>query len=91
MTTPFPAQRPKGFFAYASVPHSIPTTIKAAIEAINKSQMSTLLSWETLEIGGKYIVQEICEAIDDCDFFCADITTINPNVMFELGFAIAAR
>jgi nucleoside 2-deoxyribosyltransferase len=91
MTTPFPAQRPKGFFAYASVPHSIPATIKAAIEAINKSQMSTLLSWETLEIGGKYIVQEICEAIDDCDFFCADITTINPNVMFELGFAIAAR
>jgi hypothetical protein len=82
-------RQPKGFFAYASVPHSIPTTIKAAIESISSSQNATLVSWETLGIGGKYIVREICDAIDDCDFFCADITTINPNVMFELGFAIA--
>lgn len=80
---------PTGFFAYASVPHSIPATIRAAIESINKTQQATLLTWEDLEIGGKYIVQEICNKIDDCDFFCADITTINPNVMFELGFAIA--
>ncbi len=80
---------PTGFFAYGSAPHSIPATIKAAIESINKGQPTTLFSWENLEIGGKYIVQEICDKIDDSDFFCADITTINPNVMFELGFAIA--
>ncbi len=80
---------PTGFFAYASAPHSIPATIKAAIESINKTQKATLISWESLGIGGKYIIQEICNKIDDCDFFCADITTINPNVMFELGFAIA--
>ena len=89
MPTPFSAQNPSGFFAYASAPHSIPATIKAAIESINKSQMATLVSWETLGIGGKYIIREVCDTIDDCDFFCADITTINPNVMFELGFAIA--
>jgi hypothetical protein len=81
--------QPTGFFAYATAPHSIPETIKAAIESINKSQMATLVSWEALNIGGKYIVQEVCDQIDDSDFFCADITTINPNVMFELGFAIA--
>jgi hypothetical protein len=81
-------QTPTGFFAYASSPHSIPATIKDAIESINKSQQATLVSWETLEIGGKYIIREICDSIDDSDFFCADITTINPNVMFELGFAI---
>jgi hypothetical protein len=80
---------PTGFFAYAATPHSIPATIKAAIESVNKSQNAKLVSWEGLEIGGKYIIQEICNTIDDCDFFCADITTINPNVMFELGFAIA--
>jgi hypothetical protein len=80
---------PTGFFAYASAPHSIPATIKAAIESINKSQNAIVVSWESLAIGGKYIIQEICDKIDDCDFFCADITTINPNVMFELGFAIA--
>ena len=80
---------PTGFFAYASVPPSIPATIKAAIESINKTQNATLISWETLGVSGKYIIQEICDKIDDCDFFCADITTINPNVMFELGFAIS--
>lgn len=32
---------------------------------------------------------EICNAIDNSDFFCADVTTVNANVMFELGFAIA--
>ena len=46
------------------------------------------MSWETSSIGGKYIIGEICDAIDDADFFCADITTINANVMYELGFAI---
>lgn len=81
--------RPVGFFAYASAPPSIPATIKAAIESINKSQHAELISWESLSVGGKYIIQEICDAIDDADFFCADITTINPNVMFELGFSIA--
>jgi len=80
---------PRGFFAYASSPPSIPATIKAAIESINKSQNATLISWEALGTNGKYIIREICDKIDDCDFLCADITTINPNVMFELGFAIA--
>src|SRR5438270_2944221 len=80
---------PSGFFAYASAPPSIPPTISAAIESINKAQSSSIISWEELSVGGKYIISEICDAIDDADYFCADITTINPNVMFELGFAIA--
>ena len=78
-----------GFFAYGILPHSIPSTIKAAIEAINKNPQVELVSWESLNIGGRYLVHEVCEKIDDSDFFCADITTINPNVMYEIGFAIA--
>jgi hypothetical protein len=77
-----------GFFAYGSSPFSIPTTIREAIEQINKTHHTILTSWESLEVGGRYIVRTVCDAIDDADFFCADITTINPNVMFELGFAI---
>lgn len=83
-----PPAKPVGFFAYASLPPSIPETIKAAIETINKSQVVEMISWETLSISGRYIIQQICDTIDDSDFFCADITTINPNVMFEIGFAI---
>jgi hypothetical protein len=78
-----------GFFAYASAPNSIPATIRIAIETINKTQKTKVMTWEELDIGGRYIIRQICDAIDDADFFCADITTINANVMFELGFAIA--
>lgn len=84
-----PQAAPFGFFAYASTPPSIPETIKAAIQGINRSQVANIRSWEDLEIGGKIIIGDICAAIDGADFFCADVTTINPNVMFELGYAIA--
>jgi hypothetical protein len=84
------AQRlPTGFFAYASTPPSIPTTISAAIESINRSNQATIQSWEELKVNGKWIIGEICEAIEGRDFFCADVSGINPNVMFEIGFAIA--
>jgi hypothetical protein len=86
---PSGAPMPTGFFAYAASPPAIPETVKAAIEAISKTQKARLASWEDLRVGGKYIISEICGAIADADFFCADITTINANVMFEIGFAIA--
>lgn len=82
---------PHGFFAYASSPPSIPPTIRAAVESINKTQNAFIQVWEELETNGRYIVSEICDAINQSDFFCADVTVINPNVLFELGYAIAAK
>ena len=35
------------------------------------------------------IVDEICKEIAHADLFCADLTHLNANVMFELGYAIA--
>lgn len=84
-------QLPTGFFAYASSPPSIPATIKGAIEGINKTYTATIQSWESLRASGKYLISEICDAIDRADFFCADVTAVNPNVMFELGYAIASN
>jgi len=80
---------PLGFFAYPSSPPMVPATIRAAIESLNATDNVLIYSWEDLKVGGKYIISEILRAIDDCDFFCADVTGINPNVMFELGYAIA--
>ncbi|HUV69102.1 MAG TPA: hypothetical protein VMW15_05525 [Terracidiphilus sp.] len=80
---------PNGFFAYPSTPPAIPPTIAGAIAGINATQRASIKSWEEMRVGGKVIIGEICEAIDDADFLCADITGINPNVMFEIGYAIA--
>ncbi len=81
--------KPQGFFAYSSTPPSIPETIKAAVQAINRTNNAEILPWEALQNSGKVIIGEICEAIDHAQFFCADVTTINANVLFEIGFAIA--
>jgi hypothetical protein len=80
---------PTGFFAYSAAPPSIPEIINAAIDSINKSQLAKITTWQSLQVGGKYVIGSICLAIDESDFFCADVTTINANVLFELGFAIA--
>lgn len=78
-----------GFFAYPSKPPRIGETIRGAIGDINNSGVIQLRSWEECKTGGKLIIQEICSEIDECDLFCADLTTLNPNVMFEFGYSIA--
>ena len=80
---------PFGFFAYPSYPPMLPPTIRAAIEAINATNTAVIAGWEDISINGRYIIGEIKKTIDGCDFFCADVTGINPNVMFEIGYAIA--
>lgn len=80
---------PTGFFAYPSTPKLIAETIQTAVSAINKSGLVSIKVWEDCRIGGKVIVDEICKEITNADLFCADLTHLNANVMFELGFAIA--
>ncbi len=80
---------PAGFFAYPANPPSIPATIAAAIEGINRTQRASITSWESLRVSGRSIVDDICAAIDKSSFVCADVTGINANVLFEIGYAIA--
>ncbi len=79
-----------GFFAYPSKPESVGDAIRQAIEDVPQLPADVKLhSWEECRVGGKVVLTAICEAIANCDLFCADVTGVNPNVMFELGYAIA--
>jgi hypothetical protein len=78
----------KGFFAYSSVP-SIMETIKEAINIINESNTIEITGWEDLRISGITLINVICSSIDKSEVFLADLTHLNPNVLFELGYAIA--
>ena len=80
---------PNGFFAYPSNPKTISETIRAAVANLNKSNIIHIKVWEDCRVGGKIIVDEICREIAQADLFCADLTHLNANVMFELGYAIA--
>ncbi|MCK4241856.1 MAG: hypothetical protein KAX30_09560, partial [Candidatus Atribacteria bacterium] len=80
-----------GFFAYPSRPASIPETIKRAVNKINKAQECHIKTWQECAITGKFIIDVICREIDNADLFIADLTWANPNVLFELGYAIGKR
>jgi len=78
----------KGFFAYSSQPEFCEDAIENAITEINRGGVAQISSWKELRINGKFIINEVLEAIYNADFFCADLTGINDNVLFEIGYAI---
>src|SRR4051812_34816560 len=80
---------PRGFFGYPSNPATIGETIRTAVTEINRGGVAQIRTWEGLNISGRIIIQEILQAIDESQFFCIDLTGLNFNVMFELGYAIA--
>jgi hypothetical protein len=82
-------EKVKGFFAYPSSPASCGEAIRQAVEVINSQGVASLQTWEQCRVGGKLVVDELCKAIDGGQVFCADLTGMNANVMFELGYAIA--
>lgn len=77
-----------GFFAYPSVA-SITEVVKEFIKTVNGSGVVKISSWEELRTSGLTIINSICEEIERTDLFLADLTYLNPNVLFELGYAIA--
>ncbi|EMS84712.1 P-loop ATPase, Sll1717 family [Leptospira noguchii] len=78
----------KGFFAYSSRPQIISETIEDAISKLNESGLYSIKSWKELKINGHYIINQVVHEIESSDFFCADLTGLNDNVLFEIGYAI---
>jgi len=78
------------FYAYAAKPKRVSRTISATISMINDMCVDLKIQdWKSLNVVGKLVVDEVCHAIDAADLFIGDITTLNHNVLFELGYAIA--
>ena len=81
---------PTCFVAYAS---SIPghgDAIEAAVAEL-KGGGTAIKTWVELEIDGQVILSSICSEIINAELFVADVTQLNSNVLFELGFAIAKK
>ena len=80
---------PKAFFAYPSNRPILMEAIRDAVDELNAGKQVSIKTWEKCNIGGKLVIYTICDAIDESELFFADLTGLNPNVMFELGYAIA--
>jgi hypothetical protein len=81
----------KCFFAYSANPVDLVETIENSIERMNSVDYVHVQSWKELGGAGKVIINEVCNAIDDCDLFICDLTQMSQNVLFELGYAISKK
>lgn len=91
VNTANPTRQPTGFYAYPSDSDHLTETIETAITAINQRRVVHIKSWRRIKTGGKLVIKRILNEIDSSDLFLCDLTGLNPNVLFELGFAIAKR
>lgn len=78
-----------GFFAYASTPVEIGQTIESAVATSSRTNTKTVVStWRALDIVGHFISDEVLASIDAADFLVADISELNFNVTYEIGYAL---
>lgn len=70
-------------------PLSKAEAIELAIEEIKNGGVVDITGWKSTSVGGRIIISAICEQIRRCQLFVADVTGLNPNVLFELGYAIS--
>jgi nucleoside 2-deoxyribosyltransferase len=78
----------RGFFAY---PESSPMVTQAILEVVEKSKGTEfqLEPWQRMRIIGFKVDDVVRTEIDKAAVVVADITYPNPNVLYEIGYAIA--
>ena len=79
------------FLAYPSQPADLAETLRTAADRITKGRLAEVTPWVDIGRPGHIIIETILEAIDSHDVFMCDLTHMNPNVLFELGYALATR
>jgi hypothetical protein len=80
------------FFAYEDGHQDNKDAISRAARDYNKHQKTyKIKKWEDLRVSGIVIGTEIFEQIRNCEKFACDLTYLNHNVLFELGYAISQR
>jgi hypothetical protein len=79
----------RAFVAYPSAAISRSESIEEAIRAIQGGEIVDIIGWKELSVGGRLIIGAVCDEIRKRELFIADVTGLNPNVLFELGYAIA--
>ena len=78
-----------GIFLYPSDPPQIAETVEAAVEKLKTLRPSeTWLAWRDFSTAGQIVFCTICKSCRFADVLVADVTTLNFNLMFEIGFGL---
>ncbi len=79
----------KIFIVYPSFPEQIGKTISIVEKKLSTQPYNlNIQSWKQLDIPGKFIADEVLDKIRNSNIIIADITYLNFNVTFEIGFSI---
>jgi hypothetical protein len=77
------------FFAYTAQPQQIGITIEQAIKDANTAMSDRhIKSWKEIDIPGHFIATEVLNEIEQSRILIADISKLNFNVTYEIGYAI---
>lgn len=79
------------FFAYPSQDKTQSEIIEEAIKIVNKQSDIFIKSWQNLKGKNSRIITNILDEMSKNDFLIADISNLNQNVIFELGYAFGKR
>lgn len=80
------------FFAYPGGEREVVAAIRGAqMVASTSARALAVTLWEENDISGRPLTDPIFEQINSTDFLIADITHLNFNVTFEIGYAIGIK
>lgn len=86
------ADKQIAFVAYPGRDKSLASLISQAASRANAKPIPIRYEpWEFNDIPGNPLISPIVEGIDESSFVVADITYLNLNVVYEIGYAIGRR
>lgn len=79
------------FFGYAASDANARECLQRVSARVARlANVDQALTWEDLRVDGKVIINDVLKAIRGCTLGVFDLTSLNNNVLFELGAAIGA-
>ncbi len=79
------------FVCYPSEPPQLGDTIEAAAAQLREFSNIQIETWRQIDIPGRFVADGILRKIDAATFVVADITRLNFNVTFEIGYSIGRQ
>lgn len=79
----------RGVILYPSEPTTIAGTIESAATILKRAGPGVRWdTWKDFQSTGQIVFCSICKAMRFADYIVADVTTLNFNLLFEIGFAL---
>ena len=87
-----PAANLTAFIAYPYSAAEVRETIGVTVARAKLLRPSLILKpWEAADVVGRCLIDPLLQTIDDADFIVADISKLNFNVAYEIGFSIGRQ